>query len=209
MISLGNIYTQLHLKIIKNGDNMKSIYDFKYEIIHGGHNHVDGGVQVDEVVISEDGGEEYYFNIERTADHVIVTYDEEPDYFINDFGVKENGVLEDSGLQDWIASMDSPGVIGEQEKIEGYLLTVENFSHQGGYERGFVEINVEGADIQFDVLQDATGAYRVDEVSYATEKDQQLAESIGLQMDSDLIDVVLRAYDKLSSEARDRMYGID
>lgn len=92
---------------------------------------------------------------------------------------------------------------GDETEIDGFEIKISFFDHEGGYEFGYLDVEIEGDTFQLEMMQDATGVGLYSQVTYSSEEDEEIGKKHGLNLESDdAQDYFFRQYDRISNEGR-------
>ena len=176
---------------------------FKIKVVDASPNNYDGGIQVDSATITCDG-KEYYFELHTPVGgggEVHVKYlggdDEE---FINHFGLEEDTFIDESELSEFL-QVNSPDCVGYDTEIDGYEIEITDFNHDGGMELGTIETTINGEEIQFEMIQDATAGFGFG-VEFDSDEDEEKAKKIGFELTDELREYLFMEYDRICAEKR-------
>ena len=168
---------------------------FKIKVVDAGPNNYDGGIQVDSATITCDGkpvGGEGEVHVKYLSGD-----DEE---FVNHFGLEEDTFIDESELSEFL-QVNSPDCVGDETEIDGYEMEIADFNHDGGMELGTIETIINGEEIQFEMLQDATTGFGFS-VDFLRNDDEEKAKKIGFELTEELIEYLFNEYDRICAEKR-------
>jgi hypothetical protein len=176
---------------------------FKIEVVDANPNNYDGGIQVDSATITCDG-KEYFFELHTPVGglgEVHVKYlggdDEE---FISHFGLEEDTFIDESELSEFL-QVNSPDCVGYDTEIDGYEMEITDFNHDGGMEIGTIETTINGEEIQFEMIQDATTGFGFG-VEFDSDEDEEKANKIGFELTDEIREYLFNEYDRICAEKR-------
>jgi hypothetical protein len=176
---------------------------FKIKVVDASPNNYDGGIQVDSATITCDE-KEYYFELHTPVGgggEVHVKYlggdDEE---FINHFGLEEDTFIDESELNEFL-QVNDPDCVGYDTEIDGYEMEITDFNHDGGMELGTIETIINGEEIQFEMIQDATAGFGFG-VEFDSDEDEEKAKKIGFELTDELREYLFMEYDRICAEKR-------
>ncbi len=193
-----------YLKLFERFSTFEHDFDqFKIKVVDASPNNYDGGIQVDSATITCDG-KEYYFELHTPVGgggEVHVKYlggdDEE---FINHFGLEEDTFIDESELSEFL-QVNSPDCVGYDTEIDGYEIEITDFNHDGGMELGTIETTINGEEIQFEMIQDATAGFGFG-VEFDSDEDEEKAKKIGFELTDELREYLFMEYDRICAEKR-------
>ena len=179
--------------------------EFKIKVIDASPNNYDGGVQVDSATITCDG-KEYYFELHTPVGgegevHVKYLGCEDGDSeFISQFGLEEDTFLDENELSGFL-QINDPNCVGDETEIDGYEIEITDFNHDGGMELGTIETIINGEEIQFEMIQDATAGFGFG-VEFDSDRDEEKAKEIGFELTDELREYLFNEYDRICAEKR-------
>lgn len=206
-----------HLK--KFNRLFESIDTGEINVTGGGPNNNDGGVQIDLVTLEINGTEYHEFELASTiGGESYITYKggDEGDFkshfeFEDDKMMKkdiDNPKPSDSYLElfNFIAQLaydSKDNAEGSEVDIDGFNIVVSDYSHSGGYEFGFLSVEVNDEEFYLDIKQDATGPGLDVSIDYRSDEDEEIATRNGIDIDDEeMQDFFYREYDRISNESR-------
>ncbi len=178
---------------------------FKIKVVDASPNNYDGGIQVDSATITCDG-KEYYFELHTPVGgggevHVKYLACEDGDSeFISQFGLEEDTFLDENELSGFL-QVNSHDCVGDETEVNGYDIEITDFNHDGGMELGTIETEINGEEIQFEMIQDATAGFGFG-VEFYSDSDEQKAKKIGFELTDELREYLFNEYDRICAEKR-------
>lgn len=178
---------------------------FKIKVVDASPNNYDGGIQVDSTTITCDD-KEYYFELHTPVGgegevHVKYLGCEDGDSdFISQFGLEEDTFLDENELSVFL-QINDPNCVGDETKIDGYEIEVTDFNHDGGMELGTIETIINGEEIQFEMIQDATAGFGFG-VEFDSDRDEEKAKEIGFELTDEVREYLFNEYDRICTEKR-------
>jgi hypothetical protein len=154
------------------------------------------GIQVDRIDISIDGEE---YSIEYHTDGEYGMYD------------VLDSVLDETLVK--LKCFDSHGRVIENSKLYSYLSKIDNYTDSlscqinkvkikfvdytniGGYEEGFIDVELEDIVLQFDIVQYRLDYDDSDEVLYGDDETKEYFENNGYVLDEELKEILLNKYE--------------
>ena len=177
--------------------------EFKIEVIDASPNNYDGGIQVDSATITCDG-KEYYFELHTPVGGLGEVHAKylggDDDEFINHFGLEEDTFIDESELSEFL-QVNDPNCVGDETEIDGYEIEITDFNHDGGMELGTIETIINGEEIQFEMIQDATAGFGFG-VEFDSDRDEEKAKEIGFELTDELREYLFNEYDRICAEKR-------
>lgn len=177
--------------------------EFKIEVIDASPNNYDGGIQVDSATITCDG-KEYYFELHTPVGGLGEVHAKylggDDDEFINHFGLEEDTFIDESELSEFL-QVNDPNCVGDETEIDGYEIEITDFNHDGGMELGTIETIINGEEIQFEMIQDATAGFGFG-VEFDSDRDEKKAKEIGFELTDEVREYLFNEYDRICAEKR-------
>ncbi len=180
------------------------------KVIDAAPNNYDGGMQIDNVTVTCQGNE-YNFELATPAGgdgdvHVKYEGSESPDEdFINHFELVEDVYFkfeeDKKGLKDFL-HVNQPSCEGDSIELDGYELEITHFIHSGGMEFGWIEAEIRGETIKFEMEQDATCGSMDYTISFLDEEYEAIANQIGFVLTSEIEEYLFDRYDSICAEHR-------
>ena len=175
----------------------------KFKCIDGGPNNNDGGVQIDSLIVSVNGDDQFFEVATTIGGDIYVEYQGgDGEEFRNHFELEDGTRLQDSELKEFL-SQNSPDCVGDSTEIDGFEIEIIDFSHEGGLEFGYLDIEVNGDTFQLEIKQDVTGMDLDSQVTYSSDEDGEIGRKHGLDLESDEAQgYFFDQYDKISMNNR-------
>ena len=176
---------------------------FKIKVVDASPNNYDGGIQVDSATVTCDG-KEYYFELHTPVGGLGEVHAKylggDDDEFINHFGLEEDTFIDEGELSEFL-QVNDPDCVGYDTEIDGYEMEITDFHHDGGMELGTIETIINGEEIQFEMIQDATGGFGFG-VEFDSDEDEEKAKKIGFELTDELREYLFNEYDRICTEKR-------
>jgi hypothetical protein len=179
------------MKYLKRfNESHNSIYDLNIKVVGGGVG-ANGGVQTDNLTISvlnlkSKEESEHMFELGTLPDgdlFVYYTQGEEND-FTEHFNLVEDERVDNEELSNFLSVSDGSEV-GNDIKIDHFQIAIEDFSHNAGLEYGHLVLDIDGSELELEVVQDARGSGLMTYFHYNSDEDEELGEKLGIDLDDE------------------------